>query len=149
LLTRKLLAFIATPHGAVLTALAVAIGSVVTALSQSEENTNKLKYALAPLKGLLNVITDAVVTFGEMIINNIIKVIDDVRARFDKLVSGIQKVLKWLGLEEASEGVSNDRNRKNEAVESARELEKLNQRITKESRKVTVETGNYKRKLEE
>src|SRR5699024_2005019 len=134
---------------AVITVLAVAIGSVVTALSQSEESTNKLKNALAPLKGLFNVITDAVATFGEMIINNIIKVIDDVSARFDKLVSGIQKVLKWLGLEEASEGVSNYRNKINEAVESSRELEKVNQRITKESRKLTVETANYKRKLEE
>jgi len=148
-LTRASLAFITTAPGAVLTILAVAIASVVTALSKSEENTNKLKYALAPLKGLLDVITDAVVMFGEMIINNIIKVIDDVSASFDKLVSGIQKVLKWLGLEEASEGVSNYRNRINEAVESSRELEKLNQRITKESRKLTVETANYKRKLEE
>src|SRR5699024_11656846 len=116
-LTRVSLAFIASPIGGVLTVLAVAIGSVVTALSQSEESINKLKNALAPLKGLFNVITDAVATFGEMIINNIIKVIDEVSASFDKLVSGIQKVLKWLGLEEASEGVSNYRNRINEAVE--------------------------------
>src|SRR5690606_17625766 len=50
-LTKASLAFIATPIGAILAVIAGAFLLVQNALNRSEESTNKLKTAIAPLTG--------------------------------------------------------------------------------------------------
>lgn len=147
-LTKASLAFVATPIGAVITILAVAIGSVVTAFQSSEESVNKFSAALAPLKGLFNIISNAIGAFGDMIIDNIVKVLDDASKAFESLIGWVQKALKFLGLEEASESVKNYADNLRESANEARRLEEINQRITKESRKLKVETAEYNRELE-
>lgn len=67
------LAFIATPIGAVIAAIGLALGALMTYFKGSGDGADRLSFIMAGLKGAFNVLKDIVIDVGR----NIAKVFDD------------------------------------------------------------------------
>lgn len=140
-MTTAALQFIATPIGAVLTILVVSFAAVQSAISRSEEATDKLTSAFSPFKGILNAVMDVLAAFGELIIDNIVKNLELLSTAFDVVVERMSIALSFLGLEDAAEGVDSWKKSIDEAAASGSEYEKTLQKITNQSRRNKILTS--------
>lgn len=104
-LTRASLAFIATPIGAILAVIAGAVLLVQNALNRSEEATNKLKRAIAPLTGIFNGILKALEPVGEFLIEGIVVGFELVTQAIEIAIDNLATALEFFGLEGAAESV--------------------------------------------
>lgn len=104
-LTKAALAFIATPIGAILAIIGGAFLLVQNALNRSEESTNKLKRAIAPLTGIFKTILSALEPVGEFLIDGIVAGFELATEAFFFLVDAVAAGLAFLGFEETAKSV--------------------------------------------
>src|SRR5690625_1203574 len=147
--TKSTLAFIATPVGAVLAALAAAFLLIKNAISRSEESTHALAMAFAPLKGLFNALMGALKPLGDLLIEGIAGALELITKSFYALIEAASAAMEWLGFEDAAEAMRDYRASIDAAAESARELERAEHKLTVMTREQTIATAKAKARQEE
>lgn len=122
--SKQLLALLMNPVVAILAGIAAAIMAISKAINSSEELTNRWRTALAPLNGILDVLTNILTS----IVSNILYVVE---------AGG--KLLTWLA-DVASEVpvVGAAFEEFNEKMREQIEIEKMRQEIVKAGRELTV-----------
>lgn len=135
MLGKQMLALIATPIGAFLTIVATLLMALKKGLESSEDRMNRFKVVTAPLKGLLDGLSNA------------LGVVCDVLLTF---VEYQQKAVDWmLKLAEALPLVGDLFKKGNEARKEYIEIEKQAQEITKKLREEVVETARRENEVSE
>lgn len=148
-LTRASLAFLATPIGAAIAAIALAVGAVTSALSSSEDATNKLSKAFAPLQGVVNLLTNALAFLGDLIIDRIVVGLENLASFVDSTVKKVSDALRWLGFSSAADAVDRFKDAVDEAAASQSRLVELQQRAVTLSRENKVALSEERQALEE
>lgn len=113
-------AFIATPLGAILTAISVVLGAIIKGFKSSEENLNALTMAMSPFKSIGQAVT--------IVCQNLAKAIGAVA----------NKLTKWLD----SLGLLTDKMKENQ------EIAKLEIELRKKERDVLVENARLEMEAE-
>lgn len=121
------LAFIATPIGAVIAALAVSVGLVVgafklarAALTSTEEGTQKLAVITGAITGIFKGLFNVVKPLGLFFANVFIKQLELLGQVAEATLKGIASILEFVGAESAAKGIRNFTNEvKNSAVAAA------------------------------
>lgn len=147
-MTRAALAFIATPIGAVLAVIAGAFLLVQNALSRSEESTNKLKTAIAPLTGIFRGVLKVLEPLGEFIIDGIVRGFEMATDAIQTTVKAVSAGLKMLGFDSASQSVMNFSNAMDNAITSSKELALAEQDLEKAQRKSRLTQLQYQKEAE-
>jgi hypothetical protein len=124
--TRAAIAFIATPIGAILAAVAAAIGLVAQYFTRTEDGGNKLALTMAYLGGIFEGVLDVLSALGHIIVDQVIGAFEQgalsfeiLSATFEKGILNIQLAYeKLFGAEE-------------DAIKINKELEENAKRLTK------------------
>lgn len=132
-ITAAALKFIATPIGAVLTALVAVFKAFRAGISSSEENTAKFQQALAPFK----VILDAVLNVVQKLVGAVLDFVNAIN-------SGIGAVMDFLGVntklnEQIKEGIQLEKQKL--------ELDKDQRKRNEESKKTELEVSELRNKV--
>ena len=100
---KQAMAFIATPIGAIITAIALVVAGLVAsfktlqkAFQRTETNGDKLKESLGKLQGIGNALLKALEPLAVWFANTFAKAIDLVINSLASMVRGLQKALDWL-----------------------------------------------------
>jgi myosin heavy subunit len=154
--TKAAIAFIATPIGAVITAIVVVIALLVAgfktlqkAFQRTETNGDKLATSMGKLKGLMNAFYKAIEPIAKWFADTFAKAIDFIIEKLGNLIEGLQDALRWLAettdadwLKDMSNGLDNVVKKTGEMVAVTSELataeEKLH-RMQRESKKIQYE----------
>ena len=147
-LTKASLAFIATPIGAVLAIIAGAFLLVQNALNRSEESTNKLKTAIAPLTGIFQAVLKALEPLGEFIIDGIVLGFEKATEAIQTTINLVGGALATLGFDSASKSVLEFSESMNSAMEGAKELALAEQELEKAQRKSRLTQLQYQKEAE-
>lgn len=121
-LIKSSLAFIATPVGIVLAAIAGAFLLIQSAMNRSEESTTKVKKAFSAFSGIVKGLLKFLEPLGEFLIDGLVKGFELVEKGLFKTLSAIQKGLKFLGLDDAAASLGNFTEGIEEAAEASKEL---------------------------
>lgn len=148
-LTRASLAFLATPIGGAIAAIALAVGAVTSALSSSEDATNKLSKAFAPLRGVVNLLTNALAFLGDLIIDRIVVGLENLASFVDSTVGKVSDALRRLGFSSAADAVDQYKDAVDEAAAGQSRLVELQQRSVTLSRENKVALSEERQALEE
>lgn len=110
--TKAAIAFIATPIGAAIAALAATVAVVVGAfkfmtasMNSTEEGSQKLARATAAISGIFKGFFKVVKPLGEWLGKVFIATLETVGTALDKITSGIANAMEFLGMESAAEGL--------------------------------------------
>lgn len=90
-------AFIATPLGAVVTTITAAVKLFTNVIKRSEEQTNRLKLAFAPLVGIVDVARQAFDKIGKALADDLVAVLNGAVAALSKVLHGIDRIAKLVG----------------------------------------------------
>jgi len=121
------LAFIATPIGLVIAALAVAVGAVVGAfklatasLQSTEKGTQRLAVVTGAITGIFNGLFKVIKPLGLFLADVFIKTLENVGAVAEKTMGLIADALEFVGAEDTANGIRNfTKEVKNASVASA------------------------------
>jgi len=151
------LAFIATPIGLALTAIAVVIALVVGAfkfmvasMNSTEEGSNKLAKAMAYVTGLLNGFWKIIKPLGEFLGKVFIAYLEAVGMALDELSEGIAKALDFLGFTEAAADLRGFKEELKQSAIAAADLaaaEAELQKMQREGRKIQLDYQKQAEKL--
>tara|TARA_R110000796_G_scaffold120506_1_gene234636 strand:+ start:10333 stop:12903 length:2571 start_codon:yes stop_codon:yes gene_type:complete len=147
--TKATLAFIATPIGAVIAALAAVFLLVKNALDRNEESVNKLKKAFAPLGGIVNALLGALEPLGEFLINGLVKYFGLVETAVYTLIDSLSTVLDFLGFESAAKSVQAFSDSIQNASEESKKLAEAEAELEKSQRKSRLTLLQYQKQAEE
>lgn len=147
-MTKATLAFLATPIGAALAVIAGAFLLVQNALNRSEESTNKLKTAIAPLTGIFRGVLKVLEPLGEFIIDGIVKGFEMATDAIQTTVKAVSAGLNMLGFDNASQSVMNFSNAMDETIRSSKELALAEQDLEKAQRKSRLTQLQYQKEAE-
>lgn len=147
-LTKASLAFIATPIGAVLAVIAGAFLLVQNALNRSEESTNKLKTAIAPLTGIFQAVLKVLEPLGEFIIDGIVLGFEKATEAIQTTINLVGGALSMLGFDSASQSVLEFSASLDSAMEGAKELALAEQELEKAQRKSRLTQLEYQKEAE-
>lgn len=153
--TRAGLAFLATPLGAAIGALAAVIGIVVGAfkfmaasMNSTEEGSQKLSRVTATITGVFNGFWKVIKPLGEFMGGAFIKAFDLAAEAVDKAVSVISDGLRFLGFEDAADGVDNFTNEIKNSANAAAELAKAEGELDKAQRQSQLTQLKYQKEAE-
>lgn len=146
--TKSALAFLATPIGAVLGAIGVVIGLVINGLNRSEESTNKLKRAIAPLTGLFNKLLGALEPVGEFLIDGIVKSLEFAEVALYSALEALADGLEFLGFEDTANSLKKFNAEIIETSKSAKKLADAEAEFVKNQRKARLVTLEYQKEAE-
>lgn len=146
--TKASLAFIATPIGAVLAVIAGAVLLVTNAMNRSEESTNKLSRAVAPLMGWFNKLLDTLEPLGEFIIDGLVVYLDLMEKQLYAMVDALAIVTEFLGFEESAQSVRNFGNGLQEASKKSKELADAEAELEMNQRKSRLTQLEYQKEAE-
>lgn len=96
-ITKGALAFIATPIGAVIGALGLALGAVTSYLKGTEEGQHKMNTIMNVGAAIVGKLLDAVQALGKFIIGNLVKAFDSVIGFLNEWVPGFEAATEALG----------------------------------------------------
>lgn len=150
--TKAMLAFLATPIGAILAVIAGAFMLIKNALNRTEESADKFKAAIAPIAGLFKGIMKILEPVGKFLIDGLVAGFEKATSAIQKTISLVGSGLKAIGFESAGDAVLNFANNMAEAANQAKELALMEQRITESNRALTVsaaQTNKETQKLKE
>lgn len=128
-------AFIATPIGLVVGALAAAFGLVQNALNRSEKTTNKLRRAFAPLEGVINLVLKGLEPLGEFLIDGIVKGFELASKAASFFTDALADGLDFLGFDDAANSVREFKQEVEEAGGAAIKLADAEAKLREELRK--------------
>lgn len=147
-MTRASIAFLATPVGAVLGVIAGAVGLVINAFKRSEESTNKLKKAFAPLTGLFNKLLDVLEPVGEFLIDGIVYAFELTEKAILNTIGIIANALRSLGLDSAANKLTGFAQAIEETANASRRLADEEAKLIKNQREVERTQLNYQKNAE-
>lgn len=133
-MTKASLAFIATPVGAVVAAIAAGFLLVKNALDRSEASTNKINKAFSGLTGIFKGVLKALEPIGEFLIDVLVTNIELAEQAFFDTANAIASVLNTLGFEDASKSISGFTTELKESSEAAKALEQAEQDLASAQR---------------
>ena len=128
--TKAALSFLATPIGAVIGAIGIAVGLVVNALNRSEASTQKLTKAFSGLTGIFQGVLKALEPIGKFLIDVLVKNIELAEKGFFKAAKGISNALKFIGFDDAAKSVDNFTNGLKESSKQAKALQQAQKELT-------------------
>jgi len=156
-LVKASLAFIATPLGIALAAIAVVVLLVVGAfkfmvasMNSTEEGSNKLAKVTAYLSGLFNGLFKVLKPLGEFLGKVFIAYLETVGQALDELSEGIAKALDFLGFTEAAADIRGFKEELKASAEAAANLaaaEAELQKMQREGRKIQLDYQKQAEKL--
>lgn len=147
-LTKAMLAFLVSPIGIVLGVIAGAFLLIQNAMNRSEESSNKLKAAIAPLTGIFNAILKALEPVGEFLIDGIVAGFEMATKAAETAINIIGSGLKFLGFESAGQAVQDFGKEMAEATKEAKELALAEQELEKSQRKARLTQLQYQKEAE-
>lgn len=140
--TKASIAFIATPIGAVITALAVGIGLVVNAFKRSEDSANKLTGVMSKLSGMFSTVMKVLEPLGDFLIDVIVNGFDLAITAFEKWLGVVSSVASFIGLDSLATWVDDVKVGFNEASVAASNLVNAEQNIIKSNRELRKSTAD-------
>jgi len=150
-------AFILTPLGLTLAAIAAAVLLVVGAfkfmvasMNSTEEGSNKLAKAMAYVTGLLNGFFKVIKPLGEFLGKVFIAYLEAVGEALDKLTEGIANALDFLGFEDAAADLRGFKEELKASAQAAADLaaaEAELQKMQREARKIQLDYQKQAEKL--
>lgn len=146
--TRASLAFIATPIGAVIAALAAAFLLVKNALNRNEESMNKLSRAFAPFSGMIDAILSSLEPLGEFLIDTLVVAFDKVEEGVNATIESLSSVLDFLGFEDAAKSVADYSDSLQAGAENAKQLADAEAEMTKSQREARLTLLEYQKQAE-
>lgn len=138
-LTKAMLAFLVSPIGIVLGVIAGAFLLIQNAMNRSEESTNKLKAAIAPLTGIFQQLLKWLEPLGEFLIDGIVVGFEMATKAAETAIKIIGGGLKLLGFESAGDAVLDFGNAMVQAGKDAQELASAEAELIKMQRQGKVE----------
>ena len=120
--TKAAVAFIFTPVGAVIAAIAAAFLLVRNAMNRSEESTVKVRKAFAAFEGVLKFALKALEPLGNFLIDVLVKHLENVGKVFNFVTNQIEKGLRRLGFDKAADGINNFTESIRESARATQEL---------------------------
>lgn len=148
--TKASLAFIATPVGIVLAAIAAAFALIKNAMDRSEESTSKLKRGFAAFSGIATALLKFLEPLGVFLIDGLVKGFELVEKGLFKALNAIEKGLRWLGLDGAADSLKGFTDSVEENIAASKALTDAELEYAKaqrESRKVQLEYQKQAEKL--
>lgn len=149
------LAFIATPIGAVIAALAVAVGLVVGAfklakesLTSTEEGTQRLAIVTGAVTGIFKGLFKVVKPLGLFFADVFIKVLENVGKVAEATLNTIAEVLDFVGAESAAKGVRNFTNEVKQASVASANLAKAEGELAVQQRQARKVQLDYQKQAE-
>lgn len=143
---KQAMAFIATPIGAAIAAIAAAIALVVAgakqlqkAFQRTETNGDKLASSMGKLKGLMNAFHKAIEPIAKWFADTFSKVIDAVVGSLGRLVTSLQKMLEWVGKVTGSDMIQGWAKGLNNIIVKTGEMVDVTSRLSEEERKLNRE----------
>lgn len=130
------LAFLATPLGAALGAIAVVVGVLVKAFSRSEESMNKVKQIGGALSGVFGGLMNALKPVVEFIADKVLKAFEELGNIAEKATGLVSKGLRTLGFDKAAAGVDKMTASVKENAKAGQELAKLQAQQTVNEREL-------------
>lgn len=125
-------ALIATPIGVVLMAIAGAVAlvsagfkAVQTAMNRSEESSNKLSTALAPFKGILEMLINAFGELGKILIDVIVVNLELSLVALQKFTGAIEVIARMAGFSGLADGIRDFNDMMDGAIDRANEMSDL------------------------
>jgi hypothetical protein len=147
--TKAAITFIATPIGIVIAALAAGFLLVQNALNRSEDASNKLSKAMAPLSALFNKILSALEPLGGFLIDGIVEGFELAEKAVSTFLNTATIGLAALGFDEAAKGVQNFKNEIEETAAAGLELAEAEAELTKAQRLQRLAQLEYQKEAEE
>lgn len=149
------LAFIATPIGATIAALAVAVGLVVGAfklakasLQSTEEGTQKLAVVTGAITGIFRGLFNVVKPLGLFFANVFIKYLETVGKVAENVANVLAKVLDFLGAESAAKGIRSFTNEVKAGAVAAANLARAEGELTVQQRQARKVQLDYQKEAE-
>lgn len=149
------LAFIATPIGAAIAALGLAVGVVVgafkfmqTSMNSTEAGANKLAKVTGAITGIFNGLFKIIKPLGEFIFNGFVKYLDLAGAALDNLGKAASSTLKFLGFNKAAESVDNFSNSIKASAKAGEQLAVAENKLTEAQRKARLTQLEYQKDAE-
>lgn len=144
------LAFIATPVGIVLAAIAGAFLLIKNAMQRNEESMNKVKTAVSGITGVFKGLLKFLEPLGKFLIDGLVKGFELVEKGIFKAAQAIEKGLRFLGLDKAADNLHSFTEGIKETAQANKELTLAELEYTKaqrQSRKVQLEYQKQAEKL--
>lgn len=162
-LAKQAMAFIATPIGAVITAIALVVAGLVAsfktlqkAFQRTESNGDRLKESLGKLKGIGNALLKALEPLAVWFANTFAKAIDIVINSLASMVNGLQKALDWIAkttgsktMQNWANGLQNITIKTAEVVNATSELATAEEKLARKQRDARKIMLEYQRQAEE
>lgn len=149
------LAFIATPIGIVITALAVAVGVIVGAfklmvsgMKSTEEGSNKLSVMMAKFSGVINMLGKVLKPVAEFLFNVFSNTLNGILLIGEKLIETFVKVARALGLDSIADGVEGVTNAIKENVRQAEDLANAENKLNASRRTARLIQLQYQKDAE-
>ena len=147
-MTKSALAFIATPIGLVLAAVAAAVALVSNAMNRNEESSNKVNKVVGKLAGIFNFLLKALEPVGEFLIDGIVFAFELAAQAADDAIGVISDGLKFLGFDEAAASVKNFKDEIDDFVEGAGKLADMEAELVKAQRIATKVMLDFQKEAE-
>jgi len=147
-LTKASLAFIATPVGAVIAVLVGAFLLIKNAMNRSEESTNKLTKAFAPLQGIINGVLAVLEPLGDFLIDGIVGAMELATAAIFEIQEAFADLLSFLGFETAANNVRDFNDSLKSAAAGAASLAEAEAELVKMQRKARLTQLEYQKDAE-
>lgn len=139
--TQAGLAFIATPLGATIAAIAVVVGLIVGAFNfmtssmrKTEEGSNRLDKALSGFNGILKSVFQVVKPLSEFLFNVFLSTLEALGSAAEAAAEGVASLLDLVGLDDAAESVRNGTEAIRENVKAANDLSVAEAELQKQQR---------------
>jgi len=149
------LAFIATPIGAAIATLAVAVGLVVGAfklatatLKSTEEGSQRLAVVTGAITGVFKGFFKVLKPLGEFLANQFIKYLENVCKTAELVAEGLAKVLDFIGAESAAKGIRNFTNEVKASSVAAANLAKAEGELAVQQRQAQKIQLDYQKQAE-
>lgn len=120
--TKAALAFIATPIGVVIAAIAAGFLLVQNAMNRSEESTNKIRKAVSGVTGIFQKLLKVLEPVGDFLIDGIVKGFELAELAIFQAMENLAKALSFLGFDEQAESLRNFTKEVAQSVAQSKEL---------------------------
>lgn len=149
------LAFIATPIGAVIAALAISVGLVVGAfklakasLQSTEEGTQKLAVVTGAITGIFTGLFKVIKPLGLFLANSFIKYLENVGKVAEKTLGLLADALEFVGADETANGIRNFTKSVKDASVASANLAKAEGELVVQQRQATKIQLDYQKQAE-
>ncbi|MGD2113434.1 MAG: hypothetical protein PVG07_00165, partial [Acidobacteriota bacterium] len=142
------LAFIATPVGIVLAAIAGAFLLIKNAMQRNEETMNKVKTAVSGITGVFKGLLKFLEPLGKFLVDGLVKGFELVEKGIFKTMQALEKGLRLVGLDKAADNLHNFTAAIEETAKANKELTLAELEYTKAQRQARKTQLEYQKQAE-